>query len=453
FLSTVFLALALLSFGQSARHKTEWIQHPESDAKDYGVYFLKAQFSLKKVPENFIVNVSADNRYKLYVNGKWAGLGPARGDLKNWFYESYDLKPYLKRGRNIITAEVWNFGEHKPLAQISSETGFYFHVENKNYRKLNSGAGKWQIRKIEAYDPIAFGSFIDKWYYVCGPGDSLNYSDYPVNWMKDKRNSAQWHEAKVVNNSHLKWNLIPREIPHLTRNMEKITALDRIEGDVLNLTPSREPFKNSIIIPSNKRITLLFDQEYLTVGYPVLKFSKGNGSQVKITYAESLYHPNRDKGNRDVIENKEIIGYHDHFIADGRKEAEFIPLWWRTFRYIQLDIVTRDEELVLEDFYNYYVAYPYEQNAIFKTDKPVIDDIMEAGIRTLKLCSGETFYDCPYYEQLQYIGDTRVQALIKMYMTGDDRLVRNAITQFSNTFIDEGLTLSRHPANYPQIIP
>ncbi len=37
--------------------------------------------------------------------------------------------------------------------------------------------------------------------------------------------------------------------------------------------------------------------------------------------------------------------------------------------------------------------------------------------------------DCPYYEQLQYGGDTRIQGLVSMYMTGDGRLIKNAIEQ------------------------
>jgi len=41
----------------------------------------------------------------------------------------------------------------------------------------------------------------------------------------------------------------------------------------------------------------------------------------------------------------------------------------------------------------------------------------------------ETYMDCPYYEQLQYVGDTRIQAMVSLYNTGDDRLMRNAITQ------------------------
>ncbi|WP_372490084.1 hypothetical protein [Chitinophaga sedimenti] len=31
------------------------------------------------------------------------------------------------------------------------------------------------------------------------------------------------------------------------------------------------------------------------------------------------------------------------------------------------------------------------------------------GWRTSRLCAYETYMDCPYYEQLQYIGDTRIR--------------------------------------------
>jgi hypothetical protein len=61
--------------------------------------------------------------------------------------------------------------------------------------------------------------------------------------------------------------------------------------------------------------------------------------------------------------------------------------------------------------------------------------------------------DCPYYEQLQYIGDTRIQALVSLYNSGDDRLVRNAITQMDHSRMAEGITLSRHPSFSPQQIP
>jgi hypothetical protein len=61
--------------------------------------------------------------------------------------------------------------------------------------------------------------------------------------------------------------------------------------------------------------------------------------------------------------------------------------------------------------------------------------------------------DCPYYEQLQYIGDGRIQALISLYNSGDDRLVKNAINLMDYSRQPEGITLSRHPSYTPQYIP
>ena len=75
------------------------------------------------------------------------------------------------------------------------------------------------------------------------------------------------------------------------------------------------------------------------------------------------------------------------------------------------------------------------------------------GWRTARLCAGETYYDCPYYEQLQYVGDTRIQALLSLYVGGDDRLARNAIELFDESRIVDGLTQSRYPTMLPQIIP
>jgi hypothetical protein len=61
--------------------------------------------------------------------------------------------------------------------------------------------------------------------------------------------------------------------------------------------------------------------------------------------------------------------------------------------------------------------------------------------------------DCPYYEQLQYTGDTRIQALISLYVSGDDRLMRKAIRDYDNSRISDGLTQSRYPCRDMQIIP
>ena len=70
-----------------------------------------------------------------------------------------------------------------------------------------------------------------------------------------------------------------------------------------------------------------------------------------------------------------------------------------------------------------------------------------------RLDAVETYMDCPYYEQLRYVGDTRIQAMVSLYNTGDDRLMRNAITQINYSRMAEGITLSRYPTAKAQEIP
>jgi len=61
--------------------------------------------------------------------------------------------------------------------------------------------------------------------------------------------------------------------------------------------------------------------------------------------------------------------------------------------------------------------------------------------------------DTPYYERMQYIGDTRIQALISYTVAGDDRLARQAIQAFDDSRTPDGITRSRYPSSVTQIIP
>jgi hypothetical protein len=61
--------------------------------------------------------------------------------------------------------------------------------------------------------------------------------------------------------------------------------------------------------------------------------------------------------------------------------------------------------------------------------------------------------DCPYYEQLQYIGDTRLQCLITYFTSGDTTLPVQAIRTFDRSRIYEGITQSRYPSHGMQLIP
>jgi hypothetical protein len=74
-----------LLYGQwSAR----WIAPPDAPPDGYGVYHFRRAFDLASQPRSFVIHVTGDNRYELFVNGVRAAAGPARGDPAHWRFEA-----------------------------------------------------------------------------------------------------------------------------------------------------------------------------------------------------------------------------------------------------------------------------------------------------------------------------------------------------------------------------
>jgi alpha-L-rhamnosidase len=438
--------------------QAQWITHPTESALEYGVFHFRKSFELATVPSEFIIHVSADNRYRLFVNGKAVCFGPARGDLAHWYYESIDIARFLKPDKNILAAVVWNFGEDKPWAQFSLKTALIVQGNSATEEVANTDSS-WRVIKDKAYMPASadaketLGTFI-----VVGPCDRLDAAKYPWNWETEAYNDQNWSKVKTIDVGHprglgtdINWVLTPRRIPKMEQKEQRFATIRRTSTSEVP-----EGFlqgKAVWSIPANKKLTILFDQGNLTTGYPELLVSKGKGSRIKITYSESLFDATGNKGNRNEIEGKKINGYADIFLPDGGEKRMFRPLWFRTWRYLQLEIETKNEALVLDDFSSEFTAYPLQENAVFETDHADLKQIWNVGWRTARLCANETYFDCPYYEQLQYTGDTRIQALISLYVSGDDRLVRNALMSYDESRIYEGLTQSRYPSVSPQVIP
>lgn len=433
----------------------KWITCPEISGQEYGVYLFRKSFRFDSVPKQFIVHVSADNRYKLYVNGQYVGNGPERGDLMNWRFETIDLAPYLIEGNNVIGALVWNFSFMRPHAQFSDRTGFIIQG-NSNLESIIDTDKSWFVMKDSAYEPLYVNL------HEVGPGEKFNGYLHPWGWLTESFDATGWKNAIEIQSgipmlslkeygspeSHL---LLPRNIPTMEMKPQHFAEIRRCDIPV----SSGEFLSGAgkITVPAYKKVKILFDQGKLTNAYPVLEYKNGKNSEIRLTYAESLIDDNNQKGNRNVIEGKHVFGYQDEIISNGEPNQFYQTLWFRTFRYIEMEIETKNEPLVVDNFYSIFTGYPLQEKASFKCDDPILSDIWKVGWLTQRLCAVETFFDCPYYEQLQYVGDTRIQCLISYYVSGDTMLMRNAISSINDSRFSFGLTQSRYPTKDAQIIP
>ena len=438
-----------------------WIAPTGQPTREYGVHHFRKSFELAQPPERFVVNVSADNRYRLFVNGTPVHIGPARGDIQHWRFDSLDLAAYLKAGPNVIAAQVWNFGTEGPVAQETDQTAFILQGNSTAESVVNTDRS-WRVFTNPAYTPITgFGGTLQT-YIVVGPGDDVDASKYPWGWADLTFNDQDWSYATTLRNgaprgisTDGKWLLVPRQIPLMEESPVRLRNVRQTEG--IDATDAFLTGSAPLTIPAHSAATLLLDQGEITTAFPELLTTGGRGSHVTLTYAEALYDgplaSDKTKSHRDIVDGKFIRGFKDTFRPDGGHGRRFRPLRWRTWRYLQLQIKTADEALTLDDLRGEFSAYPFVEHARFNTSDPTLSAIWDIAWRTLRTGSHEIFTDSPFYEQLSYVGDTRIEALVSLYVSGDDRLMRKSIEAFGERRNSNGLTTSRWPDSRHQIIP
>ena len=440
----------------------QWISHPTAPLREPITLHFKKAIDLKQAPAHFLVHVSADNRFVLYVNGSRVGDGPARGDLAHWRYETFDLAPLLKVGANTIAANVWNFGVYAPVAQFTDRTAFVVEGDTDAEAAVNTNK-TWMVEVEPGQVPLPRKPNGLNVYYASGPGETLKAADYDWDWM-NTASSKGWVAAAPAlrenifadyqtaagfgTQADLAWALVPDTLPHMAYSPEDPGHVVRTEVAGAKSFPAQ-----AATIPAHTTEHILLDRSELTTAYPKLTFSGGKGSHVTFTYAEALYDEQLHKGNRNEVGTRKALGIVDQIYPDGGKDRVFETLWWRTWRYLDIAVETGDEPLVLDKLEANYTAFPFKTLASFTSSDPDLEKIWKIGWHTGQLDAHETYMDTPYYEQLQYSGDTRLQALITYAMTGDDRLPRQAIKALDDSRIPLGITASRYPSSLPQYIP
>jgi alpha-L-rhamnosidase len=383
----------------------------------------------------------------------------------HWRYETVDLAPHLRAGRNVLAALVWNWGDEKPVAQFSRQTALLLQGDSPREAIVNSSPD-WKVLHDDGYRWIPVSATAVGGYYAAPPGEGIDARRYPWGWEQLDYPDSGWAAAEAGTGARARrtqlragnpfgeaggWQLVPRSIPPMEESPVRFATVRRTEG--IQTDGGFLRGTSDLVVPAHSRAVLLLDQGHLTNAFAVLEASGGAGASVGLVYAEALKDTKGNKGNRNEIEGKTIAGVRDEFRPDGGSRRRFQTLWFRTYRYVQLEITTAEEALHIHDLHGIFVGYPFELAANFSSDLAWLSDMWEINWRGARLCAWETYFDTPYYEQLQYVGDTRIQALITLSMSHDDRLVRQAIEHFDLSRIPEGITASRYPSDLGQYIP
>jgi hypothetical protein len=316
-----------------------------------------------------------------------------------------------------------------------------------------------------------------EWNYILGPSflcnnERVDGAKMPSGWHDLDFDDSPWPFA-VTQTAKSKmlptlnpWRLTERPIPMLPEVPSKFRGAVKCSGSIqLNQWNSFFQQESPIVIPSQQTIVVEVETSVLTTGFLVFRSQGGKATRVRLMCAESYekdlgvetspFPMARYKGDRKDHINGRLYGPEDFYtLAGGDAETTYEPFWFRTFRYVRMEITTADHDMTLLEFSFRETNYPLEISTQVQAT-PELEKMWQISLNTLRNCMHETYEDCPFYEQNQFAMDARAQILFTYQLSRDDRLARKCMEEFFASRRPDGLIETHFPCparaiNIPQ---
>jgi hypothetical protein len=419
---------------------------------------------------------SADQFAELRLDGGLIARGPDAAPP--WMYSFSEYEVGVASGTHVLEAFAWWMGGHAPGARMTAGAGFALAGVGEWHAVLSTGTAPWKVTRLAGLAPEPDAP----------QGDVLETGDNGLIDLATMNASAPvWREPVVVmaplGGSTLgsRWggrNLEPSALPAMPERrvapgrivavLDRALGADALPAEALTHARLAEAGRvlaaaggesGKFVVPAESAATLVWDLGDYFSGWPELVVSGGRGAEIRQIWGESFYETavvrEKRKGHRDLIAGKFLPeGLGDRFRPDGSARSTLAPYWWRCGRYCVVTITTAAEALTLHTLALWESGHPMEWRGSFSCDQDYrVQPILKICRRTLEVGSWDTYEDSPYYEQLMYIGDTRLEMLMTYVGNANDALPRRGLELLDvSRQVWEGLAASRFPCRGRQLI-
>ena len=424
-----------------------WIWHTHGEDADSRMIRFGKTFEAEKLPAQYTLQVCADSRYILRVNGTTVSRGPCRHKDRYRYADTVDIAPYLRRGENRLEADVIHYGDG--MLQKNDLSGVPVSVEHTTLGGLLVMDGG----ELELSSNQSWSCSHRSGYHFVMRYPWLAYIGY--NEEVDFRVQDSWKPAEIQCSSASYtsgglagvWILEPRPVPQPYESGRRFPA-------VLCGTPGidwtawlgdGEP----LTIPPHTQAEVWLDPGEYETAFPWAEAAGGRDAVLTLSYTEKYDSPALGRlraGERAADQ------WDDTYILDGALRR-ITPFYYRAFRFCRLAVKTGAQPVTLRQAGYVRTGYPLEVTGAYRAADPAMNTLWEISRRTLERCMYETYMDCPGYEQMQYSMDTMLEMLYTYQISADDRLARKAIRDFSLSQLPDGMLTCNAPASFTQIIP
>ena len=421
----------------------KWLQAPYA-----GTVCYERTFSCTEDYETTL-HMAVESDFLLRLDGQFAGRGRMHATQSRRFLESFLLK--TGPGMHQLSVTVFDYGELAPRSQISLRPGFFCLSGDGRF---NTGFAAWNCRRLPQY---RFEAIRLKQYHCVGGATVLD-NRIPENSSADHPQICEKGiAAERLEQADFRWRrLAPCPLPPFPR--PEITDFrirciaDGGNGMYPPETSSNFTFPLSVPPGTKRRILLEFkDYECLNL---TLCTRGGGGSKVTMSWSESLFDDPEfsRKGDRRQVGGKFFHGLRDVFYP-GIGLSEFTTPHYRAGRFLEILAETGTEALTMEQPVFREDRYPLAEIPFPEGIPENNRTLWKCAVRTLEMCCHDTVVDCPYYEQLPYIGDGRLMLRVLQDVSADLRLNDHMLLTWSESTLPDGRTTSFAPSRTQQYIP
>lgn len=382
---------------------------------------FRKKFSLEKNISKAEIFISADDYYKLWINGIFVCQGPAPSYHLRYNYNTVDITGYLNEGENIIAVHtlyqglinrVWQSGDnrHGLILDLVADGETIVSSDETFLARYHSG--------FEEIDVVGYQTqFMEKY-------DS---NSTEVGFEKNDYDDSGWENAEV--------HKYPDYV--LSKQKSEMLVFEKIY-------PVSESKDKNIL-------TIDFGSNYVAYLNATAKGRKGD--VIILRFGQELEDDGRVRYNLRAncrYEEKWVL-------ADGESVLEQFD--YKSFRYAEIIL---PDGCSIENVHLTVRHYPFTLMAEMKgeySDSTELKKIWDLCVHTLKYGVQEVIQDCMDREKGFYVGDGCYTALTHMILTHDDSIVRKLIDDgFASGFITEGLvtcldcSFMQEIAEYPMML-
>ena len=456
---------SLAEGGTPESWRAQWIWDAGQRSPKNAYLYARKDFVLPGRVEQATARVTADSRYRLYVNGQFVGQGPARCDPQRQFYATYDLRGALRPGQNAIAAVVHHYGVDT-RTYVRGAAGFLLEADvvTAGHTVQIQTDETWRVARAAAWV-----ADVPRRSAALGFIEVFDARREPAGWHGAAFDDFDWRPATVLGPPGAGPGaaaLVPRPIPHLAVEEVRPTRVVAV-GQSDGTTPSVQDLARSMASEPHATLTscsvdapeavlardgrcaavtaepgsnafLVLDFGREVFGSPRVAIAASEGGILDLGYAETLTDGRVDP----TLGGVQRV---DRYVM--RRGAQTWELFdQRAFRYLQLSLRGLPGPVRLDSVSLAFTSYPVKAAGSFRSSDPLLDRIWAVGAYTCRLCMQDAYIDCPSRDRAQWWGDARVEMLINAYAFGDRLLAAKGLQQLGLSQRPDGSILALYPA-------